>query len=66
MFGPGYVKRWRESWGWMLIVHLFSPVMFPLALLMATTNWASYKTAYPVQWPQEVLDKVGPPVQPQS
>jgi len=50
----------------MLIVHLFSPVMFPLALLMATTNWASYKTAYPVQWPQEVLDKVGPPVQPQS
>ena len=66
VFGPGYVKRWRESWGWMLIVHLFSPVMFPLALLMATTNWASYKTAYPVQWPQEVLDKVGPPVQPQS
>ncbi|MFN4253335.1 DUF6708 domain-containing protein, partial [Deinococcus sp.] len=66
VFGPGYIKRWRESWGWMLIVHLFSPVMFPLALLMATTNWASYKTAYPVQWPQEVLDKVGPPVQPRS
>lgn len=62
VFGPGYVNRWRESWGWMLIVHLFSPVMLPLALMMATTNWLSYKTAYPVQWPQEVLDKVGPPV----
>lgn len=65
VFGPGYVNRWRESWGWMLIVHLFSPVMFPLALLMATANWASYKTAYPVRWPREVLDKAGPPVQPQ-
>lgn len=62
VFGPGYIQRWRESWGWMLIVHLFSPVMLPLALMMATTNWLSYKTAYPVQWPQEVLDKVGPPV----
>ncbi|TBO27690.1 hypothetical protein EYS42_16420 [Aquabacterium lacunae] len=65
VFGPGYVNRWRESWGWMLIVHLFSPVMFPLALLMATTNWASYKTAYPVQWPRDVLDKVGPPLSPE-
>ncbi|TBO27693.1 hypothetical protein EYS42_16435 [Aquabacterium lacunae] len=62
VFGPGYIQRWRESWGWMLIVHLFSPVLLPLALMMATTNWLSYKTAYPVQWPQEVLDKVGPPV----
>jgi hypothetical protein len=66
VFGPGYVQRWRDGLGWMLIVHLFLPVMFPLALLMATTNWASYKTAYPVQWPQEVLDKVGPRVQPVS
>ncbi len=62
VFGPGYDKRWAESWGWMLIMHLLLPITLPLALLMATTNWLSYKTAYPVQWPQEVLDKVGPPL----
>lgn len=62
VFGPGYLKRWRENWGWMAIMHLLSPLMLPLAILMATTNWLSYKTAYPVQWPREVLDKVGPPV----
>lgn len=63
VFGPGYAKRWRESWGWMTLMHLLSPLMLPLAILMATTNWLSYKTAYPVQWPQGVLDKVGPRVQ---
>jgi hypothetical protein len=62
VFGPGYAKRWREGWGWMALTHLFSPLMLPLDVLMATTNWLSYKTAYPVQWPQDVLDKVGPPV----
>ncbi len=64
VFGPGYIKRWRESWGWMLIMHLLSPLMLPLAILMATTNWLSYKTAYPVTWPQDILDKVGPPLTP--
>ena len=62
VFGPGYVKRWRDGWGWMAIMHLLSPLTLPLAIIMATTNWASYKTAYPVQWPQEVLDKIGPPL----
>ena len=66
VFGPGYIKRWRESWGWMLIMHLLSPLMLPLAILMATTNWVSYKTAYPVAWPQEILDKVGPPLTPEQ
>lgn len=66
VFGPGYIKRWRESWGWMLIMHLLSPLMLPLAILMATTNWLSYKTAYPVAWPQEILDKVGPPLTPEQ
>lgn len=62
VFGPGYDQRWADSWGWMLIMHLLLPITLPLALLMATTNWLSYKTAYPVQWPQVVLDKVGPPL----
>lgn len=59
VFGPGYLRRWRESPILMGLMHLISPLMFPLAILMATTNWLSYKTAYPVLWPQEVLDKVG-------
>lgn len=62
VFGPGYVKRWRKSPILMGFMHLISPLMFPLAVLMATTNWLSYKTAYPVQWPQEVLDKIGLPL----
>lgn len=62
VFGPGYDQRWVDNWGWMLIMHLLMPITLPLALLMATTNWLSYKTAYPVQWPQEVLDLVGPPL----
>jgi hypothetical protein len=60
VFGPGYVRRWRESPLLMGFMHLLSPLMLPLALLMATTNWLSYKTAYPVQWPAEVLQKIGP------
>ncbi|MBL0730558.1 DUF6708 domain-containing protein [Piscinibacter sp. HJYY11] len=62
VFGPGHLKRWRERWGWMTIMHLLSPLMLPLAVLMATTNWLSYKTAYPVQWPQEVRHRIGPPM----
>ena len=62
VFGPGYVKRWYSNWGWMTVMHLLSPLMLPLAILMACTNWLSYKTAYPVAWPQEVLDKIGLPL----
>lgn len=60
VFGPGYAKRWRDNCGWMILMHLLSPLLLPLAILMATTNWLSYKTAYPVKWPQEVLDRIGP------
>jgi len=60
VFGPGYVKRWQDSPIWMSLMHFLSPLMLPLAILMATTNWLSYKTAYPVQWPDEVIQKVGP------
>ena len=62
VFGPGYLKRWRSNPILMTFMHLIGPITMPLAILMATTNWASYKTAYPVQWPPEVLDKIGPPV----
>ncbi len=62
VFGSGYVKRWRSNPILMTFMHVIGPITMPLAVLMATTNWASYKTAYPVQWPQEVLDKIGPPV----
>ncbi|MFG6447115.1 DUF6708 domain-containing protein [Roseateles sp. BYS180W] len=62
VWGTGYVRRWRENPILMSFMHLISPLMLPLAVLMATTNWLSYKTAYEVAWPPEVLDKVGPPV----
>ena len=60
MFGPGYVKRWRETPYMMGFMHLIAPLMLPLGLAMATANWLSYLTAYDVPWPQDVLDQVGP------
>lgn len=44
----------------MVFMHLTSPLFLPLAVVMATTNWLSYLTSYKVDWPAEVLDKVGP------
>jgi hypothetical protein len=63
VFGPGYLKRWRSNPILMAFMHVIGPITMPLAVLMATTNWASYKTAYSVHWPQEVLNKVGQPLQ---
>ena len=59
IFGPDYLKWWRESPGITAFMHLLLPLFLPLALAMAAANWLSYKTAVPVQWPREVLDAVG-------
>lgn len=62
VFGPGYVSRWGKQPYIMILMHALLPLFLPLALLMATTNWLSYKTAYPVEWPAEVLQKAGAPL----
>lgn len=62
VFGPGYVGRWSKQPYIMILMHVLLPLFLPLGLLMATTNWLSYKTAFSVEWPAEVLQKIGPPV----
>jgi hypothetical protein len=62
VFGPGYGKRWQHTPFMMGVMHLLLPLMLPLAILMATTNWLSYKTAYPVHWPADILQKIGAPL----
>jgi hypothetical protein len=36
------------------------PLFLPLAILMACTNWLSYKTAFAPQWPAGVRERLGP------
>jgi hypothetical protein len=64
VFGPGYMGRWRKQPFLMVLMHALLPLFLPLAVLMATTNWLSYKTAYRVDWPAEVLQKIGSPLDP--
>lgn len=63
MIGPGYVRRWKEQWGHMLLMHLGAPLTIPIVLLWATGNWLSYKTEVKVDWPDEVKRAVGAPIQ---
>ena len=60
IFGPGYVMRWKTQPIMTSFIHLFSPLFLPLAILMACTNWLSYKTAYTVPWPAGVRERLGP------
>lgn len=60
LFGGGYWERWREQTFLSIIIHLASPLLFPMGIIWGTGNWLSRKTARPVTWPQEVLDAIGP------
>ena len=57
--GPKYVQWWKDQLPFMILVHLLFPFFVPFFLLWGFFNWLSYKTATPVEWPQEVLDAVG-------
>jgi hypothetical protein len=59
-FGPGYVMRWKTQPFMAGFMHLCSPLFLPLAILMACTNWLSYKTAFAPQWPAGVRERLGP------
>lgn len=45
-----------------LFAFLFSPILLPGCIILSICAWISYKTAYPFDWPQEVLDAIGPPI----
>jgi hypothetical protein len=56
--GPNYSQHWRDSPVVTFALHLAFPVTIPMLLLWGTGNWLSYKTAVPVQWPEEVMRAV--------
>ena len=58
--GPGYNKFWKNHPTAMIFFHVMFPLFLPIFLLWGLFNWLSYKTAIPTQWPQEVLDAIGP------
>ena len=58
--GPGYNKFWKNHPTAMIFFHVMFPLFLPMFLLWGLFNWLSYKTAIPTQWPQEVLDAIGP------
>ena len=62
-FGPGYVQRWKTNTGWMMFAHLLFPVFLPFFALVASCAWLSYYTEIDASWPEEVLAKIGEPVQ---
>ena len=57
--GPKYVHWWKDQLPFMILIHVLFPFFVPFFLLWGFFNWLSYKTATPVEWPQEVLDAVG-------
>ena len=59
-YGPNYFQHWRDAPGMTLVLHLLFPVTLPMLFLWGTGNWLSYKTAIPVEWPEEVLAAIGP------
>lgn len=56
--GPNYSQHWRDAPIITFALHLAFPVTIPMLLLWGTGNWLSYKTAIPVQWPEEVMRAV--------
>ena len=62
-FGPKYALWWREQLPFMVLIHALFPFFVPFFLLWGFFNWLSYKTATPIEWPQEVQDAIGPAIE---
>jgi hypothetical protein len=45
-----------------ILAHVLLPLSVPFFLLWGFFNWLSYKTAYAVDWPEEIKQAVGPPL----
>jgi hypothetical protein len=61
-FGTGYVKKCREHPVSMTMFHLISPLMLPFNIVFGLCHWLSYRTAFAVQWPAEIMELIGPPL----
>lgn len=58
--GPSYAKWWKHQSAFMILIHVLFPFFVPFFLLWGIFNWLSYRTATPIQWPDEVMQAVGP------
>jgi hypothetical protein len=58
-FGSNYFAWWREHPFLTPFFHILLPFFLPLNLIWGTSNWLSYRTAFSVEWPSEILQRVG-------
>lgn len=58
--GPSYGRWWKDNTAFMILIHVLFPFFVPFFLLWGIFNWLSYRTATPIQWPDEVMQAVGP------
>ena len=62
VWGSKYKQRWREETLRAVVAHVLFFVSIPAGLVIGTGNWLAHKTAVDVDWPDEVKERVGPPV----
>lgn len=58
-FGSNYGKFWREHPLYTIFMHFIFPFSVPMFVLWGTGHYLSFKTAFPVRWPDEVLTAIG-------
>lgn len=63
-FGSRYFWWWKEMPFTTAIMHVLSPIFLPLGIVWGICNRLSFMTMTEAGWPQEVIDAVGPPIQP--
>jgi hypothetical protein len=54
------MQWWKKQPGLTLAAHLLLPLSLPVYFAWGALNWLTYATEQKVQWPQDVLDALGP------
>jgi hypothetical protein len=61
-YGRQFYVWWSDFPITTLLAIVFAPILVPGCILVSICAWISYRTAYRLAWPQEVLDAVGRPI----
>ena len=61
-YGKSLGTWWRVQKVMTISAYLFAPILVPGCIVLAICTWLSYKTAVPLDWPQDVLNAVGQPI----
>lgn len=61
-YGKPLPTWWRIQKVMTIFAFIFAPILVPGCIVFSICAWISYKTAFSLPWPQEVLDAVGRPI----